>query len=165
MNKLRVLVVDDSVVIRRMVREIVAADPELEVAGVAADGKIALAMVDQCVPDVVTMDIEMPEMDGLTALKQLRRTHPALRVIMFSTLTERAALATLDALALGADDYVTKPADVKDVAEGRRRIREQLVPKIKALCGRPGRPSPPASPIRVPASFPACERIRLKSTR
>ena len=158
MNKLRVLVVDDSVVIRRMVREIVAADPELEVAGVAADGKIALAMVDQCAPDVVTMDIEMPEMDGLTALKQLRRTHPTLRVIMFSTLTERAALATLDALALGADDYVTKPADVKDAAEGRRRIREQLVPKIKALCGRSGRPGPPASPIRVPASFPASGR-------
>ena len=135
MRKLRVLIVDDSAVIRNLLRSAVAADPELEVAGVAANGKIALAMVDQCTPDVVTMDVEMPEMDGLTALKAIRSTHPALRIIMFSTLTERAAIATLDALALGADDYVTKPSHVQNVSEGSRRISEHLIPKIKALCG------------------------------
>lgn len=151
MSKLRVLVVDDSAVIRRMVREVVAADPELEVAGVAANGKIALAMVDQCTPDVVTMDIEMPEMDGLAALKEIRRTRPTLRVIMFSSLTERAALATLDALASGADDYVTKPSNVQNVSEGSERIREQLIPKIKALCGRLDVHKIPGGLLRVPA--------------
>ncbi|MFZ3210103.1 MAG: chemotaxis response regulator protein-glutamate methylesterase [Terriglobales bacterium] len=158
MRKLRVLVVDDSVVIRRMVREVVAADPELEVAGVAANGKIALAMVDQCTPDVVTLDIEMPEMDGLTALKEIRRTHPAVRIIMFSTLTERAALATLDALALGADDYVTKPSQVNNVSEGSQRIREQLIPKVKALCGRRAIPPLPAARIPAPALSRPTER-------
>jgi len=155
-RKLRVLIVDDSAVIRRMVREVVAADPELEVAGVAANGKIALAMVDQCTPDVVTLDIEMPEMDGLTALKEIRRTHPALRIIMFSTLTERAALATLDALALGADDYVTKPSKVSNGSEGSQRIREQLIPKVKALCGRrAGRPLAVAPILASALSRPA----------
>lgn len=158
MRKLRVLVVDDSAVIRRMVREVVASDPELEVAGVAANGKIALAMVDQCAPDVVTMDIEMPEMDGLAALKEIRRSRPTLRVIMFSSLTERAALATLDALAAGADDYVTKPSNVQSVSEGSERIREQLIPKIKALCGRVGVPKSLAAAPRVPALSKPAER-------
>jgi len=151
-SALRVLVVDDSAVIRRVVREVVAADPELEVAGVAANGKIALAMVDQCSPDVVIMDIEMPEMDGVTAVREIRRNHPKLRVIMFSNLTERAALATLDALAAGADDYVTKPSNAQSVTEGSERIREQLVPKIKALCGRRLRQTIIRSPIQLSAS-------------
>ena len=136
MRKLRVLVVDDSAVIRRMVRDVIAADPELEVAGVAANGRIAVSMVEQCVPDVVTMDIEMPEMDGLAALKEIRRSHPGLRVIMFSNLAERAAIATLDALAAGAHDYVTKPSKAQNAGEGSERIRAQLIPKIKALCRR-----------------------------
>ena len=162
MSKLRVLVVDDSAVIRRMVREVVAADPELEVAGVAANGKIALAMVDQCTPDVVTMDIEMPEMDGLAALKEIRRSRPTLRVIMFSSLTERAALATLDALAAGADDYVTKPSNVQSVSEGSERIREQLIPKIKALCGRHPGHSVPVAPPRAPVfTKPAAQSSRV----
>ena len=152
MRKLRVLIVDDSAVIRRMVRELVAADPELEVAGVAANGKIALAMVDQCTPDAVTLDIEMPEMDGLTALKEMRATRPGLRIIMFSTLTERAAMATLDALALGADDYVTKPTRVNNLAEGSLRIREQLIPKIKALCGRRSLPIASSACVSAPVA-------------
>lgn len=147
MRKLRVLIVDDSAVIRRMVRELIAADPELEVAGVAANGKIALSMIDQCAPDAVTLDIEMPEMDGLTAVKQIRAARPALRIIMFSTLTERAAVATLDALALGADDYVTKPSRVNNLHEGSQRIREHLIPKIKALCGGRTAPAMVSKPV------------------
>jgi len=136
MPKVRVLIVDDSVVIRRIVSDIVAGDPELEVAGVAANGRIALDKIPQTNPDIVTLDVEMPEMDGLQALKQLRKTYPRLPVIMFSTLTERGATATIDALSLGASDYVTKPANVGKVGEGMARVRDDLIPKIKALCGR-----------------------------
>ena len=136
MAKIRVLIVDDSVVIRRMISDCLAADPDLEVVGTAADGHIGLAKITQLNPDIVTMDIEMPVLDGLETLKALRKTHPKLPVIMFSTLTERGASATLDALALGANDYVTKPANVGSVQAAIQRIREDLVPKIKGLCRR-----------------------------
>src|SRR5512141_1344245 len=118
MPKLRVLIVDDSVVIHRIVTDIICGDPDLEVAGVAANGRIALDRIPQVNPDIITLDIEMPEMDGLQALKELRKRYPRLPVIMFSTLTERGATATIDALSLGASDYVTKPANVGKVGEG-----------------------------------------------
>ncbi len=135
MKRIRVLVVDDSVVVRRILREVLVADPEIEVVGVAANGRIALSMIEQLTPDIVTLDIEMPEIDGLEVLRLLRTTMPRLPVIMFSTLTQRGASATLDALTLGARDYVTKPANVGSVGSGIERIREDLLPKIKALCG------------------------------
>ncbi len=137
MPKLRVLIVDDSVVIRRIVTDIITGDADLEVAGVAANGRIALDRIPQVNPDIITLDIEMPIMDGLQALKELRKSYPRLPVIMFSTLTERGATATIDALSLGASDYVTKPAHVGKVGEGITRVRDDLIPKIKALCGRP----------------------------
>ncbi len=136
MPKLRVLIVDDSVVIRRLVSDIITADPDLEVAGVAANGRIALDRIPQVNPDIITLDVEMPEMDGLETLKELRKTYPRLPVIMFSTMTERGGVTTLDALSLGASDYVTKPANVGRVGEGIARVRDDLIPKIKALCGR-----------------------------
>jgi len=136
MPKLRVLIVDDSVVIRRLVSDIITGDPDLEVAGVAANGRIALDRIPQVNPDIITLDVEMPEMDGLQMLRELRKTHPRLPVIMFSTLTERGGVTTLDALSLGASDYVTKPANVGRVGEGMARVRDDLIPKIKALCGR-----------------------------
>jgi two-component system chemotaxis response regulator CheB len=135
MKRIRVLIVDDSVVVRRILRDVLVSDPVVEVVGVAANGRIGLAMVEQLSPDVVTLDLEMPEMDGLEVLRHLRVSHPCLPVIMFSTLTQRGAAATLDALALGARDYVTKPANVGSVTTGMERIREDLLPKIKALCG------------------------------
>jgi two-component system chemotaxis response regulator CheB len=134
MAKIRILVVDDSVVFRRLVSDELSRDPELEVAGTAANGRIALAKLGQLSPDLVILDITMPEMDGLEALKELRKTYPRLPVIMFSTLTERGAEATLDALALGASDYFTKPTDVGGLDNALRIIREQMVPMIKALC-------------------------------
>jgi two-component system chemotaxis response regulator CheB len=134
MPKIRVLVVDDSVVFRRLVSDELARDPELEVAGTAANGRIALAKLGQVSPDLVILDLAMPEMDGLQALKELRKTYPRLPVIMFSSLTERGAEATLDALALGATDYFTKPTDAGGLDGSLRVIREQMVPMIKALC-------------------------------
>lgn len=136
MGRIRVLVVDDAVVIRRLVSDCLAADAQIEVVGTAANGQIGLAKIAQLNPDLVTLDIEMPVLDGINTLVALRKTYPRLPVIMFSTLTERGASATLDALALGANDYVTKPANVGCVSTGMQRIREELIPKIKALCGR-----------------------------
>ncbi len=136
MQRIKILVVDDSVVIRRMLRDVFASDPVLEVAGVAANGKIAMAMLDQVQPDLVTLDIEMPEMDGLATLDAIRKTRRTLPVIMFSTLTARGAAATIEAFSRGATDYVTKPADAKDFATAVEQVKNQLVPKVKALCGQ-----------------------------
>lgn len=136
MAKIRILIVDDAVVIRKLVADCLSSDPDLEVVGTAANGRIALGKISQFNPQLVTLDVEMPEMDGLQTLAAIRKTHPQLPVIMFSTLTERGAAATLDALALGANDYLTKPANVGSVGAALQRIRDELIPKIKALCQR-----------------------------
>lgn len=137
MPKIRVLIVDDSTVIRRLLSDTLASDSELEVAATAPNGKIALAKIPQVNPDVVTLDMEMPEMDGLQTLTAIRQQYPKLPVIMFSTLTQRGAEQTFDALARGASDYVTKPANVGSITDGIRAIQQQLIPKIKGLCHRP----------------------------
>jgi two-component system chemotaxis response regulator CheB len=141
MNRIRVLIVDDAVVVRRLVADALAGDPALEVVGMAAHGRIGLTKIPQVNPDVVLLDVDMPEMDGLETLKVLRKTYPRLPVIMFSTLTQRGASATLEALALGANDYATKPAYVGSVAAAQQRIRDEVIPKIKTLCGRTPLPS------------------------
>lgn len=135
MPRIRVLVVDDALVVRKLVTEVLAADPDIEVVGTASNGRLALGKIAQLSPDLVTLDIEMPELDGLATLVELRKTWRHLPVIMFSALTERAASATLDALARGASDYVTKPSHAGSAGGAQERIREQLIPRIKALCG------------------------------
>jgi two-component system chemotaxis response regulator CheB len=147
--KYRVLIVDDSVVMRRIVKQALEGDPDIEIAGVAANGKIALAMVEQCTPDAITLDIEMPEMDGLQTLRELRGSGILTPVIMFSTLTERGALGTLDALAAGADDYVAKPSNVSSAQDSMLRIRLEVIPKIKALCWKPRKHRSTVSPNPV----------------
>jgi two-component system chemotaxis response regulator CheB len=133
MPPITVLVVDDSLVVRRQVTDVLSEDQEIQVVGTAPNGQIALAKVPQLNPDVISLDVEMPVMDGLETLRELRRRFPDVPVIMFSTLTDRGAAATLEALELGAKDYVTKPANVGSVQASMASVREQLVPKIKAL--------------------------------
>ena len=120
--------------VRRMVTDVLAADPSIDVVGDAANGRIALQKIAQLAPDLVTLDVEMPEMDGLQTLREIRKAYPRLAVIMFSSLTERGAADTLEALHHGASDYVTKPASAAGRGPAQQRIKEDLVPKIKSLC-------------------------------
>jgi two-component system, chemotaxis family, protein-glutamate methylesterase/glutaminase len=156
--KIRILIVDDAVVFRRLVADELSNDPALEVVGTAANGKIALARLPQVNPDLVILDVEMPEMDGLQTLKELRKTYPRLPVIMFSALTERGAEVTLEALALGATDYFTKPTSATGVDASLEVIRSQLVPEIKAICAAAqARAAPPARDVaKLAPSQPVC---------
>ena len=159
MSKIRVLVVDDSVVIRRVVSDVLNSDPSLETAGTAPNGRIALAKIPDLAPDVVVLDVEMPVMGGLETLKAIRQAYPKLPVIMFSSLTEQGASTTLDALSLGASDYVAKPAGAKGMAGVQAQIRDSLIAKVKALGTR--RTGRPGAARRLPPS-PAPARPRIK---
>ena len=150
MGKVRVLVVDDSVVIRRMLTDVLSADPAIEVAGHASNGRLAIQKLTQVQPDVVVMDVEMPEMNGIEALVEMRKTHKRLPIIMFSTLTTQGGAATLDALAKGATDYVAKPANVGSVQLAIAKVRDELVPKVRALGGAPDEHDAPATNRRPP---------------
>jgi two-component system chemotaxis response regulator CheB len=165
MTKIRVLIVDDSVVIRRLLSDIISAEPDFEVVGTAPNGRIALAKLPLLCPDVVTLDIEMPELDGLATLPELRKAYPKLPVIMFSTLTERGAVATLDALSRGATDYVAKPANVGSISAGTQSIKHLLIPKIRALCSKA--PEATNSKVVDPSLFdaPPMRLAPLKASR
>ena len=161
---IRVLVVDDSVVIRRLVSDLLSEDPDIEVVGTAVNGRVGLLKIAQLKPDLVTMDIEMPELDGIETVRSLRASGNRVPVIMFSTLTERGAVATLDALAAGASDYVPKPANVGSVSRSMEQVRQALIPRIKSLVpqasslpGLAGRAVPTVAPpqLRSPAVRPA----------
>ena len=152
-TKKRVLIVDDAVVVRKALSDAIARDPALEVAGTASNGRFALAKFPALKPDIVLLDIEMPEMDGLETVRQLRKINARVPIIMFSTLTEHGASATLDALALGATDYVTKPSN-RNMAETLEAVSRELIPRIHALCHFPEAhpaiaPKLPAIPART----------------
>ena len=153
-GKIRVLIVDDSVVIRHLLREALGADPAIEVVGAEGDGLAALARIPVVQPDVVTLDIEMPRMDGLETLRRIRKEYPHLRTVMFSTLTTRGAAATFEALSLGADDYVAKASNAGKLDESLATLRAELLPKIRQFFLRlENRPAPQAAPPK-PAPRP-----------
>jgi len=129
----RILVVDDSVVARRVISDILSQEGDFEVVGTAPNGKIALAKIERLDPDLVTLDIEMPELDGIETLTTIRSSFPRVRVIMVSNHTTRGASITVEALFLGASDYVTKATKSSTRDGARQYLREQLVPKIRAL--------------------------------
>lgn len=152
MNPLRVMIVDDSAVVRRLIREALSAAPDMVVSSTVGDGQAALEALAQGLPDLVTLDVEMPRMDGLTALKEIRRLYPRLPVIMFSTLTQRGGRFTIDALTSGANDYVTKPEQMRDLQEALETIRRELLPRIRQLCHR--QPAVEARPVSAPVPPP-----------
>ena len=150
--KKRILVVDDSAVIRHLLRAIIDGESDMHVADVAHDGAEALDKLAAAGFDLVILDIEMPRLNGLEALKRIRRSKPQLPVIMFSTLTDHGASATLDALALGASDYATKP-EAHSIGDAITTIRSQLLPKIRAL-------APGAEQTSVSSAVRAVKRQR-----
>jgi two-component system chemotaxis response regulator CheB len=158
-----VLIVDDSVVVRKVLKDIISRDKDLEVAGFASNGRLALARLQNLRPDVILLDIEMPEMDGLEAIPEIRKILPQVPIIMFSTLTQRGAEATLDALTLGATDYVTKPSNM-DIDFTPENIAQQLIPKIKALCQKkhvnPVLATSPAAALAKAPSLPLSPQVR-----
>lgn len=167
MPPIRVLVVDDSVVIRRLVTGLLDEDPDIEVVGSAVNGRSALQKVEALAPDLVTMDVEMPEMDGIEAVRALRARGDRVPVVMFSTLTERGASATFEALSAGASDYVPKPANVGSVSRSMDQVRASLIPLVKSLVPR-GVPVPrlgqrPGA-VAVPASATAVAAPRAPSS-
>jgi two-component system chemotaxis response regulator CheB len=140
---IRVLAVDDSAVMRGVLRTLFQKQgqkhsselPAMELCGVVEDGVECLAAVLRLRPDVVVLDLEMPRMHGLDVLERLRLEEPGLPVIMCSAYTERGARATLDALAMGAADYVMKPSEQSDFTSALETLANQLLPKIAALAG------------------------------
>lgn len=145
-ERVRVLVVDDSALMRKLIPTILARDPEIEVVGTAMDGAFALKKIEELRPDVVTMDLEMPRMDGMETLRLIMRRAP-LPVILFSTHSKEGAYSTFKALALGAIDFVAKPADA---ATGNlEAIANQLIEKVR-VAKRVGGRSKPAVPPEPP---------------
>src|SRR5579859_796717 len=129
----RILIVDDSAVMRSLLRSVIASDRRLEVAGTAIDGASALRAMDSIKPDLVLLDVEMPGIDGLSTLKQMKELGRRVPVIMCSSLTQRGAKVTIEALASGASDYVTKPSGQPSRDAAVLTLARDLVPKILAL--------------------------------
>ncbi len=132
MKRIRVLIIDDSALIRQLLTEILNGDPQIEVVGAAPDPYVAREKIKALAPDVLTLDVEMPRMDGITFLGNLMRLRP-MPVVMISSLTEKGADVTLQALELGAVDYLAKPR--LDVAHGIQEYSEEIRAKVKMAAG------------------------------
>lgn len=139
-DAIRVMLVDDSAVVRGMVTRWLSAETGIAVVASCLNGKIALDSIDKAQPDIVILDIEMPEMDGLTALPLLLKRAPKARVLMASTLTIRNAEVSLRALSMGATDTIAKPSSVSTPDAGES-FRRELVAKIRGLCAARPRPA------------------------
>ena len=160
MPQIHIMIVDDSLVVRKVLTNVLSSDPDLAIAGWASNGRLALAKLETLRPDIILLDIEMPEMNGLETIPGIRKILPHTPIIMFSTLTERGAEATLDALALGASDYVAKPSN-QNMAATSEAIHRDLVPKIKALCHFPARPQNTVTGVSRPTAQAPRPEIRF----
>lgn len=147
---IRVLIVDDSAFVRRALQRVLSADRAFEVAAAVEHGRAALEVLAKQSIDAVVLDVEMPVMDGLETLKALRERFKSLPVVMFSTLTTRGGEATLEALTLGANDYVTKPSQHGNAEDAFAAVERELIPRLRTLVehhwARVGRP-PHANPV------------------
>ncbi|MGC4118927.1 MAG: chemotaxis response regulator protein-glutamate methylesterase [Myxococcales bacterium] len=161
---LRVLVADDSILFRRVIAEVLRREPDVEVVGSVGNGKLALQRVQELKPDLLTLDLEMPEMDGLAVLEALRRSNDPMKVVVISSLTPRGGKMTMRALDLGAFDFITKP-DAGSADASREAIRAELSPivrmlkhqlSMRAILRRPT--SGPTAAAPAPAPTPAAAR-------
>lgn len=145
---LRVLVVDDTVLYRKILGDALMSIPGIEVVGTAANGQIALSKTEKLKPDLVTLDIEMPVMNGLETLQAFRAKHPRIKAIMVSSHSQQGADITMKALSLGAFDFIAKPAE-GDWKASQTSLQEQLLSKLTPLLGKR---SPVAPPLKNPSS-------------
>lgn len=163
---IRVLIVDDSAFVRRALQRVLSCDAGFEVAAVAENGRAALEVLAKQTVDAVVLDVEMPVMDGLETLKALRERQRSLPVVMFSTLTTRGGEATLEALTLGANDYVTKPSQQGNADQAFAAVERELLPRLRTLVehhwARVGRPAHASAPATVPAP---CKETPVASVR
>ena len=158
MKKIRVLIVDDSALMRKMLGDILSSDPRIEVVGTARDGQDGLEKIAALSPDVVTMDVEMPRKDGLTALEEIMRVRP-MPVVMVSSLTQRGAEVTMKALSLGCVDFVGKPSGATSLnirvvgAELISKVITASMARLRSLRGeRAAEPRPEPVPARRPSA-------------
>ncbi len=172
----RIAIVDDSAVMRNLLRSVFRSAAGFEIAGTANDGESAVALIEQLRPDLVLLDVEMPVMDGLTTLRKLRGRGHKMPIIMCSSLTQRGARVTIEALASGASDYVAKPKGQDGPVEAIRALASELLPKaraltadepmfaVSALAPRPVPPAPPAiSRLQAGSSLPAAVVIGVST--
>jgi two-component system chemotaxis response regulator CheB len=169
---IRVLVVDDAVVFRKGISDALAIDESIQVVGTAANGRLALQKMAHALPDLVVLDVEMPELDGLATLSEIRKQWPKLPVIMCSAHTREGARVTIEALERGANDFVTKPS-TGSAAESIAHFRADLLPRIKAHCSsslmsvskdtpsRSGAPPVVARSPMMPLAPPIAGRVDL----
>lgn len=151
---IKVLIVDDSVFMRTVIRDMLEKDPSINVVGTATNGVEALEKIKSLAPDLITLDIEMPKMNGIEVLRELRRYNPCPKIIMLSSLTSKGAEMTNEAIRLGADDFMLKPTDMPHL----REIGDELIAKIKHLISLAGIIHPAVKPG---ASRGAAERVLL----
>ena len=154
MSKIRVVVVDDSALVRSILTEIINKQPDMECIGAASDPLVAREMIRNLNPDVITLDVEMPRMDGIDFLSRLMRLRP-MPVVMVSTLTERGAEVTLKALELGAVDFVAKPKI--GVADGIRQLASDITDKIRIAARAHVRRTPAL--VAAPGATPAAPAL------
>jgi two-component system chemotaxis response regulator CheB len=159
---IRVLVVDDSALMRKLIPAILARDTSIEVVGTAMDGAFALKKIEELRPDVVTLDLEMPRMDGMETLRLIMQRAP-LPVILFSTHSKEGAYSTLKALALGAVDFIAKPTDA--AAGHLETIADSLIEKIKVASRAAGRKLPPATVAIDPPNLRKGSKSTLPPSR
>ena len=169
MGKTRVLIADDSVIYRSQIKAALAGISNIEVAGVASNGRIACDLLQQSKVDLLILDMEMPEMDGLSTLAEMKkRGHTGTKVLLFSSTTKRGSEVTLEALRAGADDFITKPGPSESSGgQPHDRIREILEPKIRALFpeGQESHPVPLAPQVSSPAAAGAVSKFDWASFR
>ncbi len=162
-GRTRILIVDDSAVMRSLLRSVVCSDAGLEVAGTAADGASALNLLETLRPGLVLLDVEMPVMDGLVTLRTLRARGHRMPVIMCSSLTQRGARVTIEALAGGASDYVAKPTGQSSREAATKALAQDLIPKIHALTSPPPpRPQPGLPAAGRPVILPFAPPIKAQ---
>jgi two-component system chemotaxis response regulator CheB len=136
MIKSSILIVDDSAVVRRILSLALSKHANFNIAGTSTNGVEAIQFIKDKKPDLVLLDVEMPIMDGITALKEIRKFNPHIPIIIFSSLTQKGAATTIDALTNGASDYVAKPSNMADIEMAMQSIDQILIPKINSLLQR-----------------------------